>query len=91
MNLDFRNGAALATPRTPSIIPSGKFEGVAITALDTDDLRSLQKDFFRRDAAVQQAIVQELIRRQPRRRRARDVRQPARVTTFGHRPEQAKA
>ena len=87
MNLNFRNGTPVATPRTPSIIPSGKFEGCQISELDSDDLRSLQGYFFRRDAAVQNAIAQELFRRRPVRR----VRGPAGVSTLGHRPERAQA
>ncbi|MGO9012875.1 MAG: hypothetical protein ACLQPN_22495 [Bryobacteraceae bacterium] len=67
MNLDFRNGQPLAAPRTPDVIPVGKFEGVRICSIETSELRTLQKEFFRRDPVLQQAIAQEISRRRHRR------------------------
>lgn len=63
----FRNGQPLAAPRTPDVVPEGKYQGVAIRLIDTSELRALQKDFFRRDPVLQQAIAQEISRRRHRR------------------------
>lgn len=63
MNMNIVNGAPVVHARTPSVIPTGKFQGNLIADLGTDDLRSLQQEFFRRDPAVQYAITQELYRR----------------------------
>lgn len=87
MNLDFVNGRPLAPPRTLAVIPSGRFAGSQIGEMNTDDLRALQVEFFRRDPAVQRAIVRELSRRD----RSRQRRHVARVSIFSHRLEQARA
>lgn len=71
MHLDFRNGKPLAPPRTPEVIPSGRFEGRHIAEMETADLRALQIDLFRRAPALQRAITRELTRRHRGRRRRR--------------------
>ncbi len=56
--------------RMPGVIPSGKFEGVAIAAIDTSELRLLASRFFNRDDGTRRAILRELDSRRPRSRMA---------------------
>jgi hypothetical protein len=67
--MNARTRAFNAPDRMLATVPTGKFEGAAIPALETTDLHFLVRSCFSRDQATRSAMLDELDRR--RRQRGR--------------------